>query len=362
MDEAMGARILAGIEEGSLEEILKAVRSKITAPSSVKQTHIPALDALAATNLRRTQSRTVSLSGRALPLLYKVISTLVSAPHFYALLVLDLDARFDPTCLETEASNLQHVYVQRPAQSSPEHLRSLVAGAEAFMLYDDATRLSRGRQWWGTVVMGGLAAGDLTAGWKGWARVDRAAVMGFALGTSAEEALAQRATRERAVRDGGWAISSYILIVSAAKQQLRVRHDNNHVPPSVRPDDLVARFPLDLDVFPSRVRLVLGPVERDARRHCGPVRRQPLHHPRRPGADLDTVLPEVQNRGSLLFPVQKSPMRDIRVDVTVHRQDLDLAVPRIREERGGRQLSIVRGGSYKPDSQATRETGEGARA
>lgn len=148
------------------------------------------------------------MCGRALPLLYEVIARLVSAPHFYTLLVLDLDARFDPTCLETEPSNLEHVYVQRPAQSSPEHLRGLVAGAEAFMLYDDATRLSRGREWWGTVVMGGLAAGDLTAGWKGWARVDRAAVMGFALGTSAEEALAQRAMRERAVEGGGWAVSS----------------------------------------------------------------------------------------------------------------------------------------------------------
>ncbi|KAF5128267.1 hypothetical protein E5D57_009203 [Metarhizium anisopliae] len=208
MDEAIGARVLAGIEEASLEEILKAVRGKPTPASAVKQTHIPALDALAATSLRRTQSRTISLCGRALPLLYEVIATLVSAPHFYTLLVLDLDARFDPTCLETEASNLEHVYVQRPAQSSPEHLRGLVAAAEAFMLYDDATRLSRGREWWGTVVMGGLAAGDLTAGWKGWARVDRAAVMGFALGTSAEEALAQRATRERAVEGAGWAVSS----------------------------------------------------------------------------------------------------------------------------------------------------------
>lgn len=76
------------------------------------------------------------------------------------------------------------------------------------MLYDEATRLSRGREFWGTVVIGGLAAGDLTAGWKGWARVDRDAVMGFALGMSVEEALAQRGTRERAVGEAGWAVSS----------------------------------------------------------------------------------------------------------------------------------------------------------
>ncbi|KHN96154.1 uncharacterized protein MAM_06002 [Metarhizium album ARSEF 1941] len=208
MDEAIGARVFAGIQEGTLEEVLKAVRGKIQPPRSIKQTHIPALDALAATSLRHTQSRTISLAGRSLPLLYKIVSTLVSAPHSYTLLVLDLDARFDATCLETEASSLRHVYVQRPAHSSPDHLRSLVAGAEAFMLYDDATRPSRGREWWGTIVMGGLAAGDLTAGWKGWARVDRAAVTGFAPGTSAEEALAQRAVRERAVEEGGWAVSS----------------------------------------------------------------------------------------------------------------------------------------------------------
>ncbi|OAA35056.1 hypothetical protein NOR_08148 [Metarhizium rileyi] len=208
MDEAMGARILGEIEEASLEEILGTVRGRIKPPAALKQTHIAALDGLAATHLRHTQSRTISLCGRTLPLLYRVISTLVSEPHAYAVLVLDIDARFDPTRLETGLSNLEHVYVLRPSQSSPGHLRGLVAGAEAFMLYDAATRRSKGREWWGTVVMGGLAAGDLTAGWKGWARVDRAEVTGFALGMSVEEALAQRATRERAVADGGWAVSS----------------------------------------------------------------------------------------------------------------------------------------------------------
>lgn len=76
------------------------------------------------------------------------------------------------------------------------------------MLYDEATRVSRGREWWGTVVIGGLAAGDLTVGWKGWARVEREVVNGFGEGVSAEEALEQRGMREKKVDEGGWVVSS----------------------------------------------------------------------------------------------------------------------------------------------------------
>ncbi|PNY29567.1 Uncharacterized protein TCAP_00518 [Tolypocladium capitatum] len=174
----------------------------------VKVTHMDELDEVAARHFRDTQAAAVSVSGRSLPLLYKLVSSLVAPPHRQTLLVLDLDGRFDATRLTCGADDLRHVYVQRPARSSPEHLRALVADAEGFMLYDAAAQASRSRQWWGTVVVGGLGAGDITAGWNGWLRVDRDQVQAFALGMSADEALAQRDARQEAVDAAGWAATS----------------------------------------------------------------------------------------------------------------------------------------------------------
>lgn len=179
-------------------------------PSRLKKTHIPALDAIANTHLRDTQSPTIALSGHgALPLLYKIASTLLSPPHAKTLVVFDVDGRFDATRLACESHDLQHLYIQRPARSStPEQLRALVAEAENFMLYEDESRPSRHREWWGTMVLGGLAAGDLTAGWKGWLRVDRTFVSPFALDLSVREAWLERAQRQKAVDEAGWTATS----------------------------------------------------------------------------------------------------------------------------------------------------------
>ncbi|KAG6000176.1 hypothetical protein E4U21_005756 [Claviceps maximensis] len=210
MDSVVGSRVLGQIEEGTLEEILTQLRSSIdpSPPSRLKQTHIPALDALAATHLRETQSPAISLCGRPLPLLYKMVSTLISPPHSKAVFVLDLEGRFDAASLDCEDGDLAHVYVRRPARSEPEHLRELVAGAEEFMLYDAVASGSRHREWWGTVVVGGLAAGDVTAGWKGWLRTERSSVPGFAWGVGVEDVWRQREERERAVEEKGWVASS----------------------------------------------------------------------------------------------------------------------------------------------------------
>ncbi|CCE31743.1 uncharacterized protein CPUR_05598 [Claviceps purpurea 20.1] len=211
MDTGMGSLLLGQIEEVSLEELLTQLRSSINAsaiPSRLKQTHIPPLDALAATHLRDTQSPTISLYGRSLPLLYKIVATLISPPHSKAVFVLDLEGRFDAASLDCEDADLAHVYVQHPARSTPEHLRGLIANAEAFMLYDEDAQRSRHREWWGTLVVGGLAAGDVTAGWKGWLRVERGSVPGFALGMGVEDAWRQRERRDRAVEDKGWVASS----------------------------------------------------------------------------------------------------------------------------------------------------------
>lgn len=166
------------------------------------------LDQLAARHFQATKAAGVSLSGRHLPLLYRLISALVSPPHLYALLIIDLDGRFDSTRLSCPETHLRHVYVQRPASSSPERLRALVTDTETFMLYGDGARVSAARQWWGTVVLGGLGAGDIAAGWRGWLRVDREHIRGFTLGISAEEALEQRERRQDAVDAAGWAATS----------------------------------------------------------------------------------------------------------------------------------------------------------
>ncbi|KLU83721.1 hypothetical protein MAPG_02772 [Magnaporthiopsis poae ATCC 64411] len=135
-------------------------------------------------------------------------------------------------------SDLAHVYVHRPARGSgvvsASLVREAVAAAEQHMLY--GAHGSGGREWWGTFVVGGsgghssaggVAAGgggsapllprgassspssvDVTAGPRGWLRVEREEVGGFGIGTSAEDALRDRERRRRAVDAAGWTVSS----------------------------------------------------------------------------------------------------------------------------------------------------------
>ncbi|KAM0341515.1 hypothetical protein ACHAPU_009963 [Fusarium lateritium] len=103
---------------------------------------------------------------------------------------------------------MRHVYVQRPARGDLEQTRALAVQAENILLYGNVARASAGREWWGTIVVGGLGAGDIATGWKGWLRVDRENVRGFALGISAEEALNQKEQRQDIVDAVGWAATS----------------------------------------------------------------------------------------------------------------------------------------------------------
>ncbi|KAF9775450.1 hypothetical protein IL306_006429 [Fusarium sp. DS 682] len=155
-----------------------------------------------------TKSAGLGISGRYLPLLYRLISNLISPPHLYAILVIDIEGRFDATRLTCSPSHFEHVYVHRPARSDPENTRALVAEAESALLYGSVARASAGREWWGTIVVGGVGAGDIAAGWKGWLRVDREHVRGFTLGISAEEALDQKKQRQDAVDAAGWVATS----------------------------------------------------------------------------------------------------------------------------------------------------------
>jgi hypothetical protein len=223
--------------------------------------------------LRATQSPSLALTGRYLPLLYALVAALIAAPNNKAVVVIDVEGRFDVTNLlecrpladannvkqeednkaaaarpaqpstntpKVLPSDLQHVYVYKPARGSRTYLNELIASAETYMVY--GAHGSRAREWWGTIVIGGgllknlnaaAAAAEaknnsnansttttpssasshnpsvnVTAGWKGWLRVDRDEVRGFPLGISVEAALAERARRQEAVAAAGWVASS----------------------------------------------------------------------------------------------------------------------------------------------------------
>ncbi|KAK1997212.1 hypothetical protein LX36DRAFT_636596 [Colletotrichum falcatum] len=220
-----GTRLLGEVEEANLEEILEAFRTTLSpAASSSKAKHpkaypIPGLDALVSRNFRSTKSATLTVTGRHLPLIYSLISTLVSPPHERTVLVLDMEHRFDATRLVCSPDDTRHVYVHRPthrnipgqhggssAGTGPDQARELVATAENWMLYGD--HASSRREWWGTIVIGTVGAGDVTAAWKGWLRIDRDTVPGFPLGCSAREAMTDRQRRQEAVDVAPWAASS----------------------------------------------------------------------------------------------------------------------------------------------------------
>ncbi|KAI8623113.1 hypothetical protein F5Y19DRAFT_482070 [Xylariaceae sp. FL1651] len=217
----VGARLLGEVEEGSLEELLGSLRNSFVNTTSLHRSpHIPfpELSAIIARYQRATQSAPpphFSVSGRYLPLLYHLISTLIAAPHKYAVAIIDTEGLFDVTRLINPApahgssypatlSDLKHVYVYLPGRGQ-EQVKAAVTAVEEFMLYEPHG--SRDREWWGTVVIGGTG-GDVNAGWKGWLRVEREDVSGFAMGMSVEEALRERRSRQEAVDSAGWAASA----------------------------------------------------------------------------------------------------------------------------------------------------------
>ncbi|KAI1290623.1 hypothetical protein F5Y03DRAFT_54816 [Xylaria venustula] len=241
---AVGARLLGEVEEGSLEELLDSLRKTLTTSPSLN-IPIPDLSAIITRHQRTTQSsRTplISLSGRYLPFLYHFISTLIAVPHNYAVVVVDAEGKFDvtrlvssstpttgpprpsrpsrpstsaqkppenetekPTHLPATLSDLAHIHIHRPPDRSREAVETVLSGVDEYMVYGD--HASRDRVWWGTVVVGGIG-GDVNAGWKGWLRVDRESVGGFAVGISVEEALRERNKRWEAVERAGWVAGS----------------------------------------------------------------------------------------------------------------------------------------------------------
>lgn len=182
-------------------------------------------------NFRNARGVPLQLTGRYMPLVYKLVSTLVTCPCQKAVVVIDAENQLDCTRLTAPSSpdqqadaedDFDHVHVFQPARCSPERLRELIGRSEEWMLYSDHG--SRAREWWGTIVIGGPAIGapipapslpasahgprgpsaDVTAGWKGWLRLDREDVPGYAIGASAAEAIVERAKRQDVVDSAGW--------------------------------------------------------------------------------------------------------------------------------------------------------------
>jgi hypothetical protein len=159
------------------------------------------------------------MTGRYLPLIYQLISTLISARYRYAVVVIDAEGRFDATRLVSAISStpipvisaqlatmadLKHVHVYHPPRST-HAVQATLAAAEGYMLYGRHT--SRDRKWWGTMVIGDRG-GDVNADWKGWLQTTRGEVPVGLLGTvddnCVEDALAGRGRRQDEVDQVGW--------------------------------------------------------------------------------------------------------------------------------------------------------------
>ncbi|SPQ26399.1 ce813642-ac17-4fae-aaa5-8aa3e7084553 [Thermothielavioides terrestris] len=262
---SLGSRLLGEIEETTLDEVLASLRTSFatstktdnnsandgnaafapTAGPQLKTFPFGPLNDLVGRHFRATQSAPLAVTGRHRELLYVLVATLVAPPHEKAVSIVDFEGCFDPVRLlstspieepattrttptattalpprrSLQRADLDHVHILRPARGSFAHVADCLASIEDYMLY--GSHRSRGREWWGTVVIGGglnpagsaSAAASassqvaVTADWKGWLRIDRAEVPIFA-DMSAEEALANRDRRQAAVDDAGWVATS----------------------------------------------------------------------------------------------------------------------------------------------------------
>ncbi|KAK0744717.1 hypothetical protein B0T21DRAFT_280312 [Apiosordaria backusii] len=204
---------------------------------------IEALNDLVQRNFRATGSAPLAISGRYYELVYVLIATLIAKPWGKAVVVIDFEGRFDPlrvlaaplagsassTLPDNEGkvtkkarvnkADLEHVHILQPKKGNWEQqpparfVSACLTTMEEYLLY--GAHRSRGREWWGTVVIGGgfnpigglpkavSAQVAVTAGRRGWLRVERADVPGFGELT-VEQAVRDREKRQQAVEQMGW--------------------------------------------------------------------------------------------------------------------------------------------------------------
>ncbi len=205
-------------------------------------------------HFRATRETSLSVSGSYLPFLYCLIATLVLPPHNKAVVIIDMNGAFscvnlagcypfsqpdsgtlgDPTVADHLPSaiprptarvgspDLDHVHVYQPAWDAS--VIDVMAEAEKFMLYGN--HASRGREWWGTVVIsegptffdnatassspGALLSRPVViAGYKGWLRIEKEPVSPPLNLDAPYEKLPAEITRyDVAVSQAGWLATS----------------------------------------------------------------------------------------------------------------------------------------------------------
>ncbi|KAI9735450.1 MAG: hypothetical protein M1818_006456 [Claussenomyces sp. TS43310] len=206
--EARGARMLGEVKTGSLEDLLGHLRRlhRDCEPElKTRRLGIRDLDEIWA---RHGDKLEITGCENGLPLLYHIVSTIVSPPRSGTVVVVDVDGRFDITRLTCAYGDLKHVHVLRPSKSS---LKVTMESVEHYMLYGgrQGKHVSADREWVGTIVYGGIGS-NITGGWRGWLKVEseREDVVGFGLGMSVEEAVVDRDARQTALMQRGWRATS----------------------------------------------------------------------------------------------------------------------------------------------------------
>ncbi|KAM3517587.1 hypothetical protein NHJ13051_008854 [Beauveria bassiana] len=218
MEAALGSSILNEVAGESFAEILGSLRNAYkpivasghdaTINYKVKKTGISALDEIIGRHFQYTKTGGLAITGRYLPLVYKIASTLASPPNNKVVIIIDYEGSFQASGLNCSESALEHIYVLRPAENTRDKLRDVIASTENYVVYNEEAKKSANLELWGTIVLGSTTGGDVTAGWKGWLRVDREEVRPFPPDISIEEALQQREERQRAVEASRWQVSS----------------------------------------------------------------------------------------------------------------------------------------------------------
>ena len=147
-------------------------------------------------SLWRSHGGKLAVVGRWLPLLYHIVNHLVKV-RGGTVAVIDVDGRFSPSHLDCD---LRHVHIFRPTRSS---LNITLESVEGYMLWGG--HASKDREWMATIVNGGVG-GEIMTGWRGWLKVEREEIEGFAAGISVDEALTEmrRVQGSGSIGSQGW--------------------------------------------------------------------------------------------------------------------------------------------------------------
>jgi len=199
--EGLGGRLLGEVEVGSLESVLGDLRKLYAKEIDSTPRRLGNLDL---DSIWNKHGGKLEVTGRALPLLYHIISTAVSTPRLGTVAVVDVDGRFDVSRLDCSMDDLKHVHIFKPVRDA---VKVTVDSIEPYLVY--GSHSSQGRDLVAVMVIGGVG-GDVLVGWRGWlkAESEKEQVVRFGMGMSVEEALREREARQNALDEKGWTAQS----------------------------------------------------------------------------------------------------------------------------------------------------------